>query len=211
MAFELKDTGCCGMKELNNISQCPDAPSVLAELCTALTYMNDGEPLTKTRLAFFLFSGVTKRVINDHASNRPDNYALALADYIETEQLGSLVTPEGRINPRSGNTIQVWVWTPNFKAFNDWWEAHQPVKPEPVSIKEVFSPASLPGPLHDHNYCYSNYNYNASTATLTPISPTTSNTTRIGNIGRQQALEQMERMRQQLRYSSSYGETDERF
>lgn len=44
-----------------------------------------------------------------------------LAQYIKDNKLGTLVSPRERKNPNTGNTIKIWVWSPNERNLKAWY------------------------------------------------------------------------------------------
>ncbi|HVI40763.1 MAG TPA: hypothetical protein VM577_08895 [Anaerovoracaceae bacterium] len=64
-------------------------------------------------MPYVLFTGVTKRLIPDHASRRTDDYGETFAKYLEANGLGTVTRSEERAN-WTGNTLKVWIWHPNY-------------------------------------------------------------------------------------------------
>ena len=110
MPFEIRATGCCGMQELVDISEKKDPEEVLK------SSINE---LIRWHRPFLIFTGVVKRTVTDHASARLDNYGQAFVDYIKENDLGDVVASRPRKNI-SGNTLVVWVWTPDWRNLYRW-------------------------------------------------------------------------------------------
>src|SRR3990167_4488610 len=111
--MEVRATGCCGMKELVDISKCTDPQQVVSHYTNYFREYGGGAP-------FVIFTGVVKRVRKDHASNRPDNYGEALATYITEHKLGEVVTTLPERKNVSGNTLKLWLWMPDYTALYGW-------------------------------------------------------------------------------------------
>jgi hypothetical protein len=47
-------------------------------------------------------------------------YGQPMADFITENKLGSVVHIEAAENPNSGNTLEMWVWTPDEDALTEW-------------------------------------------------------------------------------------------
>jgi len=80
---------------------------------------------------FVLFTSVVRRVAGDHVDTygkRHDDYGLAMADYLEQNDLGTVVrTLEPRPN-YTGNPIKIWIWTPNYVKMRELY----PTPPQPT-------------------------------------------------------------------------------
>lgn len=66
--------------------------------------------------AFVIFSDV----INPETPSRGQRLAEWLTGE-EGQKIGSLLQTERCVNPRTGNVIRVWIFTPNHKAMRDWY------------------------------------------------------------------------------------------
>src|SRR3990167_262682 len=120
MSLEIRQTGCCGMREINNLSHETNPEGALNAFLRALQ-KGDGPTFpdgTITRIpainfSLVMFSGVVERVRRDHASDRPDNYGENFASLITRENLGEVVVSTPVVNPRTNNTIRAWIWSVN--------------------------------------------------------------------------------------------------
>lgn len=112
--FCVTNTQSCGVLELSNISahQTP-ADVVRATVKHWLNY--DG-----SQRAFITFNGVVapRQLKYDERfhADRDDNYGQALADYITSNGLGTVTASQTAVNQRSGNTMQIWIWAPDWDA-----------------------------------------------------------------------------------------------
>ncbi|HVI39910.1 MAG TPA: hypothetical protein VM577_04550 [Anaerovoracaceae bacterium] len=115
--IELHSTHCCGLMEINNLSHANGPEDALKSLADTLRtgykhpYGFNGK--YNFPVPYVLFTGVTKRVIKDHASGRVDNYGEVFAKYLEANGLGTVTRSEERAN-WTGNTLKVWIWHPNY-------------------------------------------------------------------------------------------------
>lgn len=115
MAVTTRPTGCCGMIELDNISQAATPKDVINSRVVRDTL------LYSKQYPLVLFSGVVKRVAADHASSRKDDYGQALANFIAENKLGAVVRSQSAVNPVTQNKIAAWVWTPDHNALFTWY------------------------------------------------------------------------------------------
>lgn len=104
---------CCAILEVAGLAHAPTPVEALRQIA-----YNVGEQ------PFILFTGVSLRVTEDHTSNRADDYAQALADLIERENLGPVTRVGPRVNPASKNEVKVFVWEPNYTCFFDFVADH---------------------------------------------------------------------------------------
>lgn len=105
--IEIKSTGCCAMKEIDNLSHATTAEEAMVVVGPYLL-------AERREIPFMLFSGVTNRYQSDHASSRLDNYGQAFEHYIRDHKLGTTTKSGEQRNPRTGNGVTVWIWEPNF-------------------------------------------------------------------------------------------------
>lgn len=118
MATELKKTSCCGVGEINNLSHSADPKAAVLVV---------GSDIVNNQMALVTFTGVTKRVREDHAmSGRKDNYGDQLAQFVENSGLGDVVFSGDILNPRTGNTIGLWVWRVKRDVLARWLQANKP-------------------------------------------------------------------------------------
>ena len=125
--MHVRSTGCCGLLELVDISTEQDSTDVLVGFCQ--------DPSFYSFRPFIIFTGVVERMVKDHVSDRTDDYGQALADFIITNNLGTVTASEARRN-RGINVIRVWVWEPNYEALNQWQRAAKPIS-APRAISSV--------------------------------------------------------------------------
>lgn len=114
----VRETGCCGVLELVDISTIIKPEDVVKKTLEEMVH------LTRTfsrRKPFIYFTSVVKRAIEDHASDRKDDYGLALAAHIEEHQLGEVVSTLPERANFSGNVIKMWLWVPDYDALAVLW------------------------------------------------------------------------------------------
>lgn len=111
--MELLRTGCCAVLELKDISTHPTPEAIIND---AIKQLQDDTIGWYHKKPFITFTGVITRYKADHASNRPDNYGLDLANYIKTHNLGEIIDSIPAKANWSKNVIQMWVWIPDYTA-----------------------------------------------------------------------------------------------
>lgn len=100
--LDIQDTYCCGVKELDGISAFRSAKQVMGEFYNEITNNFNCPPI-------ILFTGVSKK-----------GYAQKLKLYIKRNKLGAVVNTKPVKNPNSGNLIEAFLWTVNYKALEKW-------------------------------------------------------------------------------------------
>lgn len=106
----LHNTHCCSVEEIDNLSHSKTPQDALKAIKPQLEYTLDIPNM-------ITFTGVIKRKVEDHASNRRDNYGAAFAHYIKENELGTVDCGiKAVVNHRTGNTVKLWVWYPNRRA-----------------------------------------------------------------------------------------------
>lgn len=108
----LNPTKCCGMLEINDLST-TNSPlealrAISARLLAGYDHLGTPKPVP-----YVIFTGVTQRVVRDHASGRVDNYGEDFAVFLEANGLGPVTRSEARRN-WTANTIMVWIWHPDY-------------------------------------------------------------------------------------------------
>src|SRR3990167_6350675 len=125
MTVTVRNTGCCGLKELDNLGTEPTPEQAM----TTLRQEWRGNLL---RCTFILFTGVTDRVTDDHTHvRREDDYGKGFANFIEEHNLGTVVSTTSKRNPKTGNNIGAWIWTVDHAAVTAWyakWDEAHPIK-----------------------------------------------------------------------------------
>ena len=96
---ELYDTSCCGMKELEGVSE-----YVPQEVLTNVAQ----DAGTEVNYAYVIFSDIKSHQKRLHSG-------WGLASYITKHRLGTTTRVGPARNPHSGNSLYVWVWTVNVK------------------------------------------------------------------------------------------------
>jgi hypothetical protein len=97
----------CGVTEVHHLPS--DTPgNVVFSIATNLFHKANGRPS-----AFVLFSDV----VDKEEISRGQR----LAEEIKKMNMGPLVESSKRVNPRSGNTIRVWLWEFDADKFRAWY------------------------------------------------------------------------------------------
>ena len=138
----IRSTGCCGLRELDQLGTEPDAPTTMLNLRPGFT---SGD---LRNLAFILFTGVSTRHREDHTGvRRADDYGGEFAAWITEHDLGKVIKTDEIPNPKTGNGLTCWLWTPWYPAIHQWytkWDAEHPPAPMPKmeGIKFVGEPGA---------------------------------------------------------------------
>lgn len=117
----IKSTTCCGLVEFENISHSRNPEEILRSVGRDFNLKSSMFSTWRAPLA--IFTGVTKRVVPDHASGRTDNYGQEFADYIIKNGLGSVV--ESHEVRNHWNLIKVWVWEIDNNALECWFDERE--------------------------------------------------------------------------------------
>lgn len=118
MPTNLRDTGCCAVYEIDDLSHSDTPEDAVKSIA---------RQVDNNRPSLIFFTGVMKRVCSDHASDRTDDYGGKLARYIRAKKLGKVKFTGKVLNPHTGNTVGMWVWTIDRKKF----AKVVPIPPEP--------------------------------------------------------------------------------
>lgn len=98
----LESLSCCGVREIAGLKSQPH--KTMWDVCFALFEEDCGQ-------AFLLITDTCQ-------SQRGRNFV----KYIKSNKLGDVVETKWRKNPNSGHRIKVWVWAPNEKRLQAWWD-----------------------------------------------------------------------------------------
>lgn len=97
----------CGVVELHHIPE--NTRQVPFSIATYLYHKANPRPG-----AFVVFSDV---VDGDKESR-----GAKVAELLENMKVGSVIASSRQVNPRTGNVIQVWLFTPDHEAFRKWYQ-----------------------------------------------------------------------------------------
>jgi hypothetical protein len=99
----LKETECCGIRELDGIMSDNDARKSVVDAAEQWHEEDvDG--------AFVFFSSFGSSTAGQN-----------IAAYIEKYKLGTVMKTRPTLNPNSGNVLTMWVWTVNKRNFRRFW------------------------------------------------------------------------------------------
>ena len=133
--MEVRKTGCCGVMELVNISHCSTARDVVLQAAPGMV-LACHEAFARGRRPYAYFTSVTKRLVNDHASRRLDDYGADLASYIRAHDLGTVDRAAAPQLNWTGNTLSMWVWTVDWDNLALWWNQQgQPTALPAIPVK----------------------------------------------------------------------------
>lgn len=100
------DIGCCGIQEIEDISYNTENPERTIGI-VAKTRFDD-----QCSCAFYIFSDT-----NMNKKKAGKN----LAKYIKKHKLGTITKPTARINPNTGHSVTMWIWSVNKAKFKEYW------------------------------------------------------------------------------------------
>lgn len=127
------DTDCCGVKIISSLEDHDDNPKgAMIAFCklNAIQTYRDSKRVTELAkpAAFYIFTAV----IGCAAPEERDcgcmhNYGNEFADFIRVNKLGMIKETPSRRNRvnEPDHTIKVWVWSPNPKGLQAWWDENK--------------------------------------------------------------------------------------
>lgn len=108
--IEINGTSCCGIDEISEISKKENTAEMI------IKHIIKKESLQ----AHYNFSDVIMRGKKMLKSN-----GIEMAKLIKKHKLGTIIqTPPAR-NPNSGHIIRQWTWTPDRKAYREWYRQNK--------------------------------------------------------------------------------------
>lgn len=126
MATKLYVTHCCAVGEIDDLSKSDTPEAALKTLYPTLLKglpPLDREYFGPHRLPIIIFTGVTTRVLADHASGRRDDYGQAFSDYLRDNGLGKVVRTD-EVQNWTDNKVRLWAWTVDYEALEKWGSKH---------------------------------------------------------------------------------------
>jgi hypothetical protein len=104
--------GCCGVREIDGISDCASAEEAMKELLVEeadhdTTDQFDARP-------FIIFTAITRV----KGGRKTITYGDDFKNYILSNNLGTVVEMGPETNPGTGNKLKLYVWTPNYATLN---------------------------------------------------------------------------------------------
>jgi hypothetical protein len=103
----LQDMQCCGMREIDNLSGIRHSEDAMLEFLRESE--GDGQ---RFRYAVFSEAGTNAKY--------GDNFR----QFIEKNDLGSVIFTSWNKNPNTGNRVRAYIWTINWTALNKWGKAN---------------------------------------------------------------------------------------
>jgi hypothetical protein len=94
----------CGVRELSRINE--DTEGVLYALATNLYHPGKGDPC-----AFFVWSDISTETTS----------STRLAEAVDNRKFGTVLLSGATDNPRTGNSIQIFIWTIDHARFKAWY------------------------------------------------------------------------------------------
>lgn len=103
--IEIQGLNCCGIDELVDIDFYKNEPkTVICDVCK--TYFED-----EKQCAFYMFSDINYKIA-----------AKNLVKFIKKNKLGLITKSPSRVNPNSGNSLTIWLWTINKRNLKLYWK-----------------------------------------------------------------------------------------
>jgi len=111
--MHINDTSCCAVQEIAELREYGSAKEAM------LGFYNSNAGCVGT---FYIFTGVIKS--SERYDGPVDSYKYGpnFEAYIRKYRLGTVMRSPSRINKNNGiHTVVVWVWTPNERALERWY------------------------------------------------------------------------------------------
>ena len=99
---DVRSTECCGVVELDGVGY-DSAQSIVEQV------HEEWGDYDHTKFRYVVFNDTPTQ-----GSDRPSG--AKLANFIKKNKLGDIIVTKSNINPNSGNSLRVWVWTYNRQA-----------------------------------------------------------------------------------------------
>ena len=123
--MELRQMGCCGIKEITGLSYCVDTKTAMQDFAI-LTSLRKAEAYQKDlSLKWIPAPVVNFRYAIFSQAHKESAYGLKFAAFIRDQGLGTLEETGFSSNPNSGNQLKAWIWTVDHDALRSWAEANQ--------------------------------------------------------------------------------------
>ncbi|MFA5695834.1 MAG: hypothetical protein WC917_00010 [Bacilli bacterium] len=92
----INNLDCCGIEELVDIADYETEPkTIIVDICT--NYFEN-----ENQCAFYMFSDIQRKRSGKN-----------LCKFIKKHKLGLITQSPSRVNPNSGNSLTIWIWTIN--------------------------------------------------------------------------------------------------
>ena len=125
--------GSCAVSSIANVGSCKSPVQVLTEFCKNELGTLDSFRKEYGKLACFYVFCAGPEVRSDepggtgHSKNHWPRYGTETAQYIMDNGLGEVVTvgPKKNLKHHSTSTAQTWLWSPDQKAMERWWNRQQ--------------------------------------------------------------------------------------
>jgi len=102
--IDINGLDCCGIKEIVDIDNYTENPKqIILDICE--DYYKE-----EHMCAFYIFSDIQKKKAGKNLKN-----------FIQKNKLGLITLSPIRINPNSGNSLRVYLWTIDKKNLKQYW------------------------------------------------------------------------------------------
>lgn len=125
--------GSCAVSSISNVGGCKNPVDVLEKFCkTELGEIDSYRKVYSKLVCYYVWCAgpevkSTEPGGSHHSKDHWPRYGTELAQYIVDHKLGDVVTlgPKHNIKHHPSTTAQVWAWSPDQKAMEDWWTKRQ--------------------------------------------------------------------------------------
>jgi hypothetical protein len=131
--------GSCAVAAISDIGSHRNPVDILQAFCSHELGIKDAYTTKYSALTnFYLFCAgpevkSTEKGGSHHSKNHWPRYGTEFAAYLVENGLGEVasVGPKLNLKHHKETTAQAWLWSPNQKALEKWWNANQKEKPAP--------------------------------------------------------------------------------
>jgi len=124
--------GSCAVGSLEGIGEHKNPEDVLRNFCyNQLGIRTKYRKTYSTLTCFYVFCAGPEVKSNEkggshHSKNHWPKYGTELAQYITDNELGDIVTigPKKNLKHHKTTTAQAWIWSPDQKALERWWDVN---------------------------------------------------------------------------------------
>lgn len=133
----------CAVSSISNVGSCENAVDVMRQFCLhelgGKTEFRDGY---NKLVCFYVFCAGPEvpsgqKGSSHHSKDHWPKYGTEFAQFIVDNGLGEVQTlgPKRNLKHHAATTAQVWIWSPNQKAVETWWNDYQKVNKAPPRPK----------------------------------------------------------------------------
>jgi hypothetical protein len=142
--MEFRDTGCCGIQEITQLSNYSSAEEAMLAFCKELFKVDENSPSCRfgrsvgvkgTIYTHYLFTAAVygKKTRDSYEADMRcyQPYGAEFAQYIKDFNLGTVVGSEAEINHafHPDHSVQAWIWTANSTNLQAWYKQNKYIVP----------------------------------------------------------------------------------